>query len=360
MKKILFLLLGVFLFLTVPSYSAPVQHVVIDNPTASPLPVVFTTTIPVSGGATPIPWTSASPEPVICVSGCSTPIPFPTLGANVLNTPAVTIANPGPTNGSGIPLVAPTNLPNPLPVTTPPPFSGAVTGTFWQATQPVSGTFWQTTQPVSGTVQPGNTPNTTPWLTTIQQGGIPASVYNYGGGDYGSANALAVSAQQIIFGTGACSGSPQSCPAERAKSASFGNNVNSTGLPANAAYCQYNSTLPTLTTGNYSAMQCDANGRVYAVSSRVATTNTTIAVNSGTTTLVTGVGRLHGVLTTTVGATAFTCYDNTAASGTLIFDQALSALGIVTLPSGGIAFTTGLTCVSGATGPAVTVFTGPS
>uniref|UniRef100_A0A6M3IZ30 Uncharacterized protein n=1 Tax=viral metagenome TaxID=1070528 RepID=A0A6M3IZ30_9ZZZZ len=27
----------------------------------------------------------------------------------------------------------------------------AVTGTFWQATQPISGTFWQTTQPVSGT-----------------------------------------------------------------------------------------------------------------------------------------------------------------------------------------------------------------
>jgi hypothetical protein len=28
----------------------------------------------------------------------------------------------------------------------------AVSGTFWQATQPVSGTFWQATQPVSGTV----------------------------------------------------------------------------------------------------------------------------------------------------------------------------------------------------------------
>jgi hypothetical protein len=28
----------------------------------------------------------------------------------------------------------------------------AVTGSFWQATQPVSGTFWQATQPVSGTV----------------------------------------------------------------------------------------------------------------------------------------------------------------------------------------------------------------
>jgi spore maturation protein SpmB len=31
-------------------------------------------------------------------------------------------------------------------------FDGAVTGTFWQATQPVSGTFWQATQPVSGTI----------------------------------------------------------------------------------------------------------------------------------------------------------------------------------------------------------------
>jgi hypothetical protein len=30
--------------------------------------------------------------------------------------------------------------------------SVAVTGTFWQATQPVSGTFWQATQPVSGTI----------------------------------------------------------------------------------------------------------------------------------------------------------------------------------------------------------------
>lgn len=29
--------------------------------------------------------------------------------------------------------------------------STPVTGTFWQATQPVSGTFWQATQPVSGT-----------------------------------------------------------------------------------------------------------------------------------------------------------------------------------------------------------------
>lgn len=51
-----------------------------------------------------------------------------------------------------------------------------VSGTFWQGTQPVSGTFWQATQPISGTlaatqsgtwtVQPGNTPNSTPWLVS--------------------------------------------------------------------------------------------------------------------------------------------------------------------------------------------------
>lgn len=43
----------------------------------------------------------------------------------------------------------------------------AVTGTFWQATQPVSnaGTFAvQSAQSGTYTVQPGNTPNTTPWL----------------------------------------------------------------------------------------------------------------------------------------------------------------------------------------------------
>ena len=40
-----------------------------------------------------------------------------------------------------------------------------VTGTFWPATQPVSGTV-AATQSGTWTVQPGNTPNTTPWLVT--------------------------------------------------------------------------------------------------------------------------------------------------------------------------------------------------
>jgi len=45
---------------------------------------------------------------------------------------------------------------NPLPISGVVTVSGgvAVTGTFWQATQPVSGTFWQATQPVSAAALP--------------------------------------------------------------------------------------------------------------------------------------------------------------------------------------------------------------
>mgnify|MGYP001584261292 CR=1 FL=1 len=45
-----------------------------------------------------------------------------------------------------------------------------VTGTFWQATQPVSGTFWQTTQPVSLATAP-----TTPVTGTFWQATQPVS-----------------------------------------------------------------------------------------------------------------------------------------------------------------------------------------
>ena len=49
------------------------------------------------------------------------------------------------------------------------PSSQAVTGTFFQATQPVSGTV-AATQSGTWTVQPGNTANTTPWLVTANAG----------------------------------------------------------------------------------------------------------------------------------------------------------------------------------------------
>ena len=54
-----------------------------------------------------------------------------------------------------------------------------VTGTFWQATQPVSiaaTVAVSATQTGTWTVQPGNTANTTPWLSTINQGGNSAAV----------------------------------------------------------------------------------------------------------------------------------------------------------------------------------------
>ncbi|MBV8061634.1 MAG: hypothetical protein JO253_08950 [Alphaproteobacteria bacterium] len=50
--------------------------------------------------------------------------------------------------------------------------SVAVTGTFWQATQPVSGTFWQTTQPVSLT---GNA--ATDGSTTLTTGGTAQNLF---------------------------------------------------------------------------------------------------------------------------------------------------------------------------------------
>jgi hypothetical protein len=49
-----------------------------------------------------------------------------------------------------------------------------VTGTFWQATQPVSGTV-AATQSGTWTVQPGNTANTTAWLVTGTGGTFPVT-----------------------------------------------------------------------------------------------------------------------------------------------------------------------------------------
>jgi hypothetical protein len=48
--------------------------------------------------------------------------------------------------------------------------SVAVTGTFWQTTQPVSGTFWQATQPVSGTFWQATQPVSLASLPTLAAG----------------------------------------------------------------------------------------------------------------------------------------------------------------------------------------------
>jgi len=54
----------------------------------------------------------------------------------------------------------------------------AVTGTFWQATQPVSGTFWQATQPVSAAALPLPSGAAT---SALQGGGLPAALGAGGG-----------------------------------------------------------------------------------------------------------------------------------------------------------------------------------
>lgn len=50
-----------------------------------------------------------------------------------------------------------------------------------------------------------------------------------------------------------------------------GNNYAGTGLPASTAYGQYNTTLPTPSAGNYSALQTNANGVLYTVPTPSAT-----------------------------------------------------------------------------------------
>ena len=100
------------------------------------------------------------------------PNPLP---VSVASLPTGDVAITSPVDGSGyveVDVKTPTNFPV-TQVTSPwvTSVSGsvAVTGTFWQATQPVSvsgtvavtGTFWQATQPVSGTVTADQ--GTTPW-----------------------------------------------------------------------------------------------------------------------------------------------------------------------------------------------------
>jgi len=144
-------------------------------------------TQPVSAAALPLP------------SGASTSAKQPALGTagipstDVLTVQGVTSMTALKVDGSAVTQpVSGTFWQATQPVSLASMPSTPVTGTFWQATQPVSGTFWQTTQPVSiasmpstpvtgtfwqatqpisgavsqsgtWTVQPGNTANTTAW-----------------------------------------------------------------------------------------------------------------------------------------------------------------------------------------------------
>lgn len=76
----------------------------------------------------------------------------------------------------------------------------AVTGTFWQTTQPVSGTFWQATQPVSGTVTANLSATDNAVLDAIAAsvaGATPAGTNNIGDVDVLSLPALPAGSNNI-------------------------------------------------------------------------------------------------------------------------------------------------------------------
>lgn len=118
-----------------------------------------------AAGAQTGPVTGAPPpQHVICDSGCTGAVGGSTGQTTMANASSVVIASDQsavpvtgtfwqatqPVSLASVPSHAVTNAGTfAVQVTSAP--TTAVTGTFWQATQPVSGTFWQATQPVSGT-----------------------------------------------------------------------------------------------------------------------------------------------------------------------------------------------------------------
>jgi hypothetical protein len=106
---------------------------------------------------------------------------------------------------------------------------------------------------------------------------------------------------------------------DRMRSAGIGNNVASTGILAGDSYGQFNTTTPALTTGNYGSLQLDASSILLATTGGSKTT-AIAAATSGPTVIKASAGRLVRVLITTAGTSGTeTFYDNASAcSGTVI------------------------------------------
>jgi hypothetical protein len=121
-------------------------------------------------------------------------------------------------------------------------------------TQPVSGTFWQATQPVSGTVtanqggtwtvQPGNTANTTAWLVTGTGGTFPAT-------QSGTWNITNISGT-ISLPTGAATSANQPTAASQGSTTS--------GQSGNLMMGAVTTASPTYTTAQTSPLSLDTTG----------------------------------------------------------------------------------------------------
>jgi hypothetical protein len=100
------------------------------------------------------------------------------------------------------------------------------------STQPVSGTV-ATTQSGTWTMQPGNTANTTPWLSTISQGGNSATVSAGGALKVdGSTSTQPISASSLPLPTGA---STETTLGTRLADATFTGRINTQGQKAMSA-----------------------------------------------------------------------------------------------------------------------------
>ncbi len=246
--------------------------------------------------------------------------------------------NPLAVSASG---VASVNVTNTVPVTgtfyqATQPVSGSlsvsntvpVTGTFFQATQPVSiaatvpvsGTFFQTTQPVSCT--------TTNCTVQLGNGANVASVDTNGVQRHTVCDAATSTNCAVINSSG---------DNQAAKLSIWADSV---------SYAWNGSASDRIRKDSYAA------GPLWTTTGG----GTTVAVASAATSnaIKSGVGRLAKLLVTVTGTGAFTCYDGLTATGTVVGVIAASA------PAGTVVdlqmpLATGLSCVSAASGPAVTV-----
>ena len=136
-------------------------------------------------------------------------------------------------------------------------------------TQPVSGTFWQATQPVSGTVtanqggtwtvQPGNTANTTAWLVTGTGGTFPVT-----GTFWQATQPISAASLPLPTGAATAAGQPTAAGAGSTSSGQTGNvamGFTTTGAPTYTT-AQTNP-LSLTTTG---ALRVDGSGVTQTVS----------------------------------------------------------------------------------------------
>jgi hypothetical protein len=302
-------------------------------PSASPFPVTPATTFPISAATTlPIggsvgitnfpttqPVSIATTVPVNCVSGCSS---GSGTGGPVYPAPLT----------SPFPIVASTTIPTHEQGTIP------VTGTFFQALQPVSiatlppitgtvnvGNFptYPTppaTQTINGTVNVGNFPATQPVSGTFFQATQPVSIASpvaVTGSFYQTTQPVSISAPVSVTGSFYQATQPVSI----ATLPPIGGAVSVTNFPTPVPL--QNVAITSGLSAKYSIM---------------ATAGTYVVKNTAAVFL--GIANLS----TSVQITAVACYDNaSAASGSLLVNTALG-LSPPWFPSGGIATNNGLTC----------------